>query len=1395
MSRLTFSWVDALLLAGYKKPLEDKDVWDLIDVDKAAAAVHLFEKAKVKQKSFFWRLIESRKGSFLKAAFFQMIVTVLGYRGPFFMYLILAYLETPKKNPYLGWTALIGLFICNCTAATIQAAFQLYCTRTAMSIRSILVNEVYQKSLQRAAGIGKSREEARYGKQSMFDRSDDDKASYGKIVTIMSSDVNACRDVIQDGPNDIVGLPIEIGLGIAGLVSLLGWASGLVGLFVMAFTGPGIAFVYKIAYKQILASRVATDARTNVTNEAIQNIRVLKYFGWEDMYIAKILAARKQELRTLVKYQTTWVGMEVLRWMGTMGVVFVTFFFYTIIAGNSFTPAAAFTSIALLHQVGQTINFLPAISMWFLRGQVAFNRINGFLAEDDLERYDESTAAAYNIRDGKVGIQRGQFMYMGADSKPAAIKSDEQKSKRPNWFRLPWKRHLETTAGTYTPVPDSDTDSVTNPTTPTGTFEFKLRNVDVDFPIGKLSTVVGPTGCGKSSLLLALLGEMRRLEGTISLPDPRTRAVAYAAQTAFMMNATIRENILFGSEYEEARYEAVIDGCALRPDLKALLNGSETEIGEKGINLSGGQKQRISLARAAYSKASILLLDDPLSAVDASTARHLLKNCLLGLLKDRTTILVTHAVDLVLPHSSFIVCMKDGGVVGTGNLAEVLANPLLQVTIEKDLHRHEETQDAEDEAQAIESGAATGPHKEAPKDENAGPKNLVTVEGMSRGKVDRKMYFRYFSSAGGIFVFSLFIVGLIATQVADYGSDWWVKRWTESTGRNVNTTMSAMGLGSALGDSNYGSFAIVNALIGRRQSSGHVPDKIGALEMDQNEKDRTLYFLGIYGLFNVAVLLVDLCTYGLRIYCARTASLKLHEKLLFAVFRSPMRWFETTPTGRIINRFSKDMSTVDGPLIQMLNMYLRSVILIANTIIVIAWVVPSSLAAVPVVYLLYSKIGMLYVSNSREIKRLESVSSSPIYSLFGETLVGVSTIRAFGSEERLGRRMWDLLDANHRHFFYATATSQWFNMRCNYLSATFIAFVTFVIMSSGLSAAWAGLVLTYQTQLIQKLRASIQMHARLEMQMNAIERIEEYSQNEQEPPLIVDNYRAPPDWPTKGRINVTDLVMRYAPGTPDVLKGVTFSTHEHEKIGVVGRTGAGKSTLSLAFLRIVPIAGGHIHIDGIDIGKLGLKDLRTRLTIVPQDPVLFEGTIRSNLDPMEQHTDADLWAAVKSVGLIESLENQDEKQSDELPPPADATTTRAKTPELTGGGFILEFAITENGGNLSLGQRQLICLSRALLRKSRLVILDEATASIDYFSDALIQQAIRSQFKHATVLTIAHRLRTIVDYDRVLVLDHGSVAEYDSPRELMKKENGIFARMCAETGHMDELRTLASAQK
>ncbi|KAJ3063483.1 hypothetical protein HDU98_000727 [Podochytrium sp. JEL0797] len=599
------------------------------------------------------------------------------------------------------------------------------------------------------------------------------------------------------------------------------------------------------------------------------------------------------------------------------------------------------------------------------------------------------------------------------------------------------------------------------------------------------------------------------------------------------------------------------------------------------------------------------------------------------------------------------------------------------------------------------------------------------------------------------------------------------------------------------------------------------------------QENTAIYYISVYAVVSLLGLLVSVLTRLWVLYGGLMASRGLHTKLTVAVFGAPMRFFEKTPVGRLLNRFTKDISTIDNECMDSLDSFFRLIISMTSTVVLILYVAPLAGFVIPVVAFCYSWISSLYLGASRELKRLESISNSPIYAQFSETLTGVSTVRAFGSEKQFSIQMQDKVDRNNRNSFYLWTANRWLNLRCEFLSAVMTSVVGFAIISARLDPGWAGLTMIYVFEFTSNLTWLIRCHANMDMAMNAVERVDEYAEIEQEAAAIVHDHRPPPLWPSRGEIEVKHLSLKYQPELPYVLHDLSFSTRASEKIGVVGRTGAGKSTLTLAFFRILNQFEGSIVIDGIDISQIGLRDLRNRLTIIPQDPVLFEGTLRFNLDPLGAYSDDVIWEAVKAVGLLESMQTGTLKRSESgasllsrqgsgvgtpvggsspvkkggkvfkgvNPAPLNVQPSGASVTDLgtvtsptssvappTRGGLnlTLDYEVSESGSNFSQGQRQLICMSRAILRQTKVFFLDEATASVDEATDANLQKTIREAFKDATVVTIAHR-------DRVLVLERGRIEEYDSPLNLLKKaEGGIFKKMCEESGEYAELVKMAT---
>uniref|UniRef100_A0A8C1VAD9 Canalicular multispecific organic anion transporter 1 n=1 Tax=Cyprinus carpio TaxID=7962 RepID=A0A8C1VAD9_CYPCA len=862
-----------------------------------------------------------------------------------------------------------------------------------------------------------------------------------------------------------------------------------------------------------------------------------------------------------------------------------------------------------------------------------------------------------------------------------------------------------------------------------------LFSVSLDIKPGRLVAVVGAVGSGKTSLISALLGELHSLKGHINIKG----SVAFVPQQAWIQNATVMDNILFGSYLDEERYRSVVDACALGPDLDLLPGRDQTEIGEKGINLSGGQKQRVSLARAVYSSADVYLLDDPLSAVDSHVGKHLFERVIgpTGLLKDKTRILVTHGISF-LPYVDEIVVLVNGVVSEVGSYDGLRASKGAFSEFLETYGKEESTQESDFEQiemlpEGLEPQADGCPedivsstlkrenslrHSQRHSKQNgrlrknssvrskkdSGDKKgqrLIEKETMETGRVKFSVYLQYLRSMGWCFITWSFLFYFIQ-NVAFIGQNLWLSDWTEDSVEYFNTTYP-----NHIRDMRIGVF--------------------GALGLAQGMTDGSI-----------------------------SASRTLHTSLLSNILKVPMVFFDTTPSGRIVNRFAKDIFTVD----EIIPMSFRSCILcllgVLGTLFVICLATPIFTAVVVPMAVIYCFVQRFYVATSRQLRRLDSVSRSPIYSHFGETVSGISVIRAYGHQQRFLKQNEDTIDQNLKSVYPWIVSNRWLAMRLEFLGnlVVFFSALFAVISRDSLNSGLVGLSISYALNVTQTLNWLVRMTSELETNIVAVERVREYAEIKNEAPWITSN-RPPDDWPTAGNIHFENYKVRYRPELDLILHGITCDIQSTEKIGIVGRTGAGKSSLTNCLFRIIEASEGQILIDGIDISTLGLHDLRSRLTIIPQDPVLFSGTLRMNLDPFEKSSDEEIWSVLELAHLKDYVRG--------LP---------------TG----LQHEVSEGGENLSVGQRQLLCLARALLRKSRILILDEATAAVDLETDDLIQNTIRTEFSHCTVLTIAHRLNTILDSSRVMVLDSGKIVEFDSPSVLLNNKQGHFYAMAKDAG-------------
>ncbi|KAJ3272856.1 hypothetical protein HDV01_005179 [Terramyces sp. JEL0728] len=1312
-SLMTFSWVQPLLDIGKNKHLDAEDLPQLAQKDQMDNIIKKWLAFRNPNHSVIWDSVLFTR-SF---AFYQInvavISTVLDFAKPFFLNQLLSWIQykQPGESLMKGAWLLIGLFVCSIIRETLYAQLFLNARHWGIQLRAVLVYEIFKKSLRRVAGS--TMDDGEGGRNQ--------KASQGKIVSLMSSDTNQIRWFITDIHYPLVDLPITIIMSITGLLYLMG-TPALAGLAIIIISGPVSGWTLNNLYKIIKIMRTYVDKRIQLTNEALQGIRIIKYMAWEPKFIKRIYQAREDELKARLKLLMSNLLLIVVSWGASILVIFTSFFFYTIVAGKQLDAATAFTSISLLSTVSGALSSISYQVSSILNIRVTMTRISNFLKEEELEKFADDHVKMDT--DSWIGFKNGEFTY-----RVSASTNPEQSTS--------------------------------------GETAFTLRNINMEFPLNKLTSIIGATGSGKTSLLETLLGELKTVNGHYSiseshlLPDSEKEKsdVAYVPQTAWLMNATIRDNILYGEEYNEERYYKVVKACALLRDFQTLEGGDMTEIGEKGVNLSGGQKQRVSLARAAYSYAPIVLLDDPLSAVDAPTARHLLYHCILDLFQGRTIILVTHAINLVIPKSDYVVVMKNGSVFAQGTPDEIHGNADVSEVVGKDqsgsIITDGETEvgvEADDiplKSQVVES------HKEK----------------KATGSVKFDTYLSYIAACGGAVFLAAILTSFSVQTAADYLSNWWIQVWTDSLKVPV-VNVSALAFPAVVQHTfsiqSFEQDPSFNYNSDEKRFSGlFKPNTFG----DETENSNNLFYISVYGAISFVELFSLLLKYAIQFFGGISASRMMHSKLLNSVLGSPMRFFETTPVGRIINRFSNDLSDIDQTVMFSVVSFISTLLGAIARIGMVSFVTPPFALSFVIVYFYY-RVAKIYLHTSRELKRIESVSGSPIYAQFGETLNGASTIRAYGAEKKSIREIQTKVDSNHRAFFYLFATNRWLMFRTSILSGIIVFCAGLSLIVTKVSAGWAGVAFIFAGEITRMISNTIMTHASLEMAMNAVERVDEYSKLTQEPAESPTGYVAPSMWPSQGAIEVSNLSVQYAPDLPIVLKNLTFNIAPKEKLGIVGRTGAGKSTLSLAFFRILPYTEGTIYIDGVDVSKLGTHDLRSNLTIIPQDPVLFEGTLRSNLDPLDEHTDEAIWDALKHTHVLESLQTAEDAKEGEV-----ATIS-------------LDSEVTENGSNYSQGQRQLLCMARALLRSSKFIFMDEATASVDPETDAKIQQTIRSEFD-ATILTVAHRLKTIIDYDRVLVMDNGSVAEIGTPYELLQND-GIFYNMCKESGDYDHLVEVAN---
>uniref|UniRef100_A0A4W6CZZ7 ATP-binding cassette, sub-family C (CFTR/MRP), member 9 n=1 Tax=Lates calcarifer TaxID=8187 RepID=A0A4W6CZZ7_LATCA len=856
-----------------------------------------------------------------------------------------------------------------------------------------------------------------------------------------------------------------------------------------------------------------------------------------------------------------------------------------------------------------------------------------------------------------------------------------------------------------------------------------LSDINIRIPTGQLTMIVGQVGCGKSSLLLAMLGEMQTIDGRVywskltsclHCQGKNRYSVAYAAQKSWLLNATVEDNITFGSPFSKQRYKAVIDACSLQPDIDLLPFGDQTEIGERGINLSGGQRQRICVARALYQNTNIVFLDDPFSALDIHLSDHLMQEGILKFLQDdkRTVVLVTHKLQYLI-HADWIIAMKDGSILREGTLKDIQTHDVelydhwktlmnrqdqeLEKVTEHDSQTTLERKTLRRAFYSRETKNQIDDEDEEEEEEEEEDDNLSMTTNR-RSKIPWKMCWCYLSS-GGFFMVFLMVSSKLLKHSVIVAIDYWLALWTSS-----KTNQSA--------------------------SSGH-----------------DSYYLPVFIILCAAGITLCLITSLTVEFLGLSAATNLHHNLLNKIIHAPIRFFDITPLGQILNRFSADTNIIDQHIPPTLESLTRSTLLCLSAIGVISSITPIFLIALVPLAIAFYFIQKYFRVASKDLQDLDDSTQLPLLCHFSETAEGLTTIRAFRHEARFRQRMLELTDTNNTAYLFLSAANRWLEVRTDYLGAV-------IVLTAAGASIWSlrydlpsvglvGLGLTYALTVTNYLNWVVRNLADLEVQMSAVKKVNSFLSTESENyEGSMDTSQVPENWPHNGEIKIQDLCVRYDPMLKPVLKHVNAYIKPSQKVGICGRTGSGKSSLSLAFFNMVDIFEGKIIIDGIDICKLPLQTLRSRLSIILQDPVLFSGSIRFNLDPERTCTDDRLWEALE----IAQLKNM--------------------VKALPGG---LDAVVTEGGENFSVGQRQLFCLARAFVRKSSILIMDEATASIDMATENILQKVVMTAFADRTVVTIAHRVHTILTADLVIVMKRGNILEYDKPETLLEQEDGMFA--------------------
>ncbi|KGB75304.2 ATP-binding cassette transporter [Cryptococcus deuterogattii R265] len=1410
LSWMTFGWVDSFIRYGNSQELEPEDLPLLSMTQQTRIVSEKFRQAATSK--LVYKLFLANKLDMALDGSLTLVSVILNYAGPFFLNRILQGLDTRSREAmsraYVF--ALFALFA-SVSKALVDLLHLWHSRRAAVRIKAELTAAVYDKALRRKDASGIVSKTGAEDKESDGKQEKMSNADSGKVVNLMSGDTTRIANTVS-GAYFIYSAPFEILVASIFLYNILGW-SAFAGIVVLAVAAPLNSFVSSRSVKITQDLLKARDKRIGVMNELIGAIQFIKFFAWIEQWKGRAAEARSNEMKQMIRSLINNVWFALLWSLAPILVTLVSFFCYIVIEKRDLTVSVAFTAISLFTMLRLPLNIIPSYIVIILQSLVSVQRIEDFLAEDEVPDWVSSLkrSETQNDEPTKIGFENASFRWNTGKQSSLSGTIESSKGKQP--------------ASAPAPL---DGSVVTDGSTVVEETFFMLSDLNINFPIGRLSVITGPTGSGKTALLTALLGEMELLSGRSYLPKNTTQvdsssglrnSIAYAAQTPWLQQTSIKNNILFGEPFDEERYEMVLEACALNPDLDALEDGDMTEIGAKGVSLSGGQKARVALARAVYSYTQHLLLDDPLAAVDSHTAKHLTDKCLDGpILKGRTVVLVSHHVELLLPSTDYLVRILDGRVDIQGTIQDLRERGDLDGMValeEAELLKEEDRGKGKSQEEEVVEGEDADV-QEIKKEKNKGPgKKLIQDEERAIGNVKWETYKLYIVAATYT-TWAWTLLVLILSQLCTVAERYWLKVWGEAYSKQHATTLFTM-FKPAIHDltSHYFDNELHQHVLQHSVSENVTFAASEAVSVDISgitsqfpsaETDPTFY-LAVYTAIVLGAAILGVASSGIGAWSSYRAAVTIHDRLLDRIMRATVRFFSVTPLGRIINRFSRDVEVIDSSLNGALRTVLIYVASLLAAIGVVAFIVPWFLVPAALISYLYYQYSVLYLRVGRSLRRLEATLRSPIFSGFAELLDGVISVRAFSAEARFMEQLCKQVDQTNQAFYYYWMMNRWLLLRFDFLGAISVALTTWLALSGAVPAGSAGMAIVSAQSFVSACYWVSRFWGQLEMDFNSVERVQEYLSVPQEPPAVIPSNRPPAYWPANTGapdfLSVRDIEIKYAPDLPTVFKG-SFDIKAGEKIGLIGRTGSGKSTLGMSLLRFTDPTSGSIVLDGIDITKIGVDDLRSRITYIPQDAVLFSGTVRENLDPFAEHTDVELYDALARVNLgphgtsplpsripsrVASSRRLDAIIAEESAARSSASSALGSALSSANARAIITLTteVSAGGSNFSQGQRQLVAMARALLRRSNLIIMDEATASVDFATDEAIQAAIRSEFKDSTLLTIAHRLSSVIDYDRLLVLSDGAVAEFDTPINLLRKDGSLFKTLCEKSGKYKEL--------